>query len=318
MIEAMIAGERDSVVLADMAKGVMRKKTDRLTESPSRVTSVLITPLLCRQIIDHLDFLDGSIATLSAEICARLVPFEPQVALLTSITGISATTAQDHRGRDRSRHEPVPDRGAPVRLGGRGPGQPRVGRQEARRRHPQGRTVAAAHPDRGVTDVRLGPRAATTRRSILASPAAEARTRRRSPSPTPCSRPPGTCSAPAPSTKTLVPTTSSVVTIRPSRQSGSSAGSRPSDSSSPSTRRPHSHTSRQLHLLTHGAVPRLARPRSATALAFHRRSRKVTPERSSSVTTDGYQVRSAGLEMPRMTLVPGGADHVPRRGTGHR
>src|SRR5271154_1081637 len=30
MIEAMIAGERDSVVLADMAKGKMRNKTDRL------------------------------------------------------------------------------------------------------------------------------------------------------------------------------------------------------------------------------------------------------------------------------------------------
>ena len=33
MIEAMIAGERDSVVLADMAKGVMRNKTDRLEEA---------------------------------------------------------------------------------------------------------------------------------------------------------------------------------------------------------------------------------------------------------------------------------------------
>ena len=50
--------------------------------------------------------MDRSIATLSAEICARLVPFEPQVALLTSIPGISATTAQvivAETGADMSR-----------------------------------------------------------------------------------------------------------------------------------------------------------------------------------------------------------------------
>ena len=70
--------------------------------------------------------------------------------------------------------------------------------------------------------MRRGPKGATTRPSIPAArpsipalPAAEARTRRRSPARTPCSRPPGICSAPEPSTPTLVPTTSSAVTIRP-------------------------------------------------------------------------------------------------------
>lgn len=48
--------------------------------------------LLCRQIIDHLDFLDRSIATLTEEICARLVPFAPKVTLL--FPGISEVTAQ--------------------------------------------------------------------------------------------------------------------------------------------------------------------------------------------------------------------------------
>ena len=105
MIEAMIAGERDSVVLADMAKGVMRNKIDRLEEALEGNFGAHHA-MLCRQIIDHIDFLDDSIATLSAEICARLVPFEPQVALLTSITGISATTAQiivAETGADMSR-----------------------------------------------------------------------------------------------------------------------------------------------------------------------------------------------------------------------
>jgi hypothetical protein len=57
---------------------------------------------------------------------------------------------------------------------------------------------------------------------------------------------PGTCSQPVPSTKTPVPTTSSAVTLRPARQSGSSAGSRPSGTPSPSPTRPPS----QAHLPT--------------------------------------------------------------------
>ena len=94
MLEAMIAGERDPAVLAEHGQG---------QDAPDKIDRLEVAlegnfgphhAILCRQIIDHLDFLDHSIATLSAEICARLVPFEPQVALLTSIPGISATTAQ--------------------------------------------------------------------------------------------------------------------------------------------------------------------------------------------------------------------------------
>ena len=93
MIEALIAGERDSVVLAELSKGVMRKKIDRL-EVALEGNFGHHHALLCRQIIDHLDFLDRSIATITEEICARLVPFAPTVTLLTSIPGISEVTAQ--------------------------------------------------------------------------------------------------------------------------------------------------------------------------------------------------------------------------------
>jgi len=93
MIEAMIRGERDSAVLAEMAKGVMRNKIGRLTEALEGNFG-RHHALLCRQIIDHLDFLDRSIATLTEEICVRLAPFGPQVALLTSIPGVSVVTAQ--------------------------------------------------------------------------------------------------------------------------------------------------------------------------------------------------------------------------------
>ena len=105
MVEALIAGERDPEVLAEMAKGVMRRKIDRLGVALEGNFG-RHHALLCRQIIDHLDFLDRSIATLTEDICGRLVPFAPAVTLLTSIPGISETTAQvivAETGADMSR-----------------------------------------------------------------------------------------------------------------------------------------------------------------------------------------------------------------------
>ena len=93
MIEALIAGTRDPEVLAGMAKGVMRRKLDRLGVALAGNFG-RHHALLCRQILEHLDFLDRSIATLTAEICERLTPFSRAVTLLTSIPGISEVTAQ--------------------------------------------------------------------------------------------------------------------------------------------------------------------------------------------------------------------------------
>jgi len=105
MIEALVQGERDPVVLAELAKGRMRDKIDRL-QGALDGTFKAHHALLCRQIIAHLDFLDASIAALGAEICERLVPFEPEVALLCTIPGISPMAAQvivAETGADMSR-----------------------------------------------------------------------------------------------------------------------------------------------------------------------------------------------------------------------
>lgn len=93
MIEALIAGERDPASLAQMAKGTMRKKIDRLEEALAGSFGAHHA-IVCRQIIDHIDFLDQSIAELNAEIAARLVPFDAAVRIVTSIPGISQTTAE--------------------------------------------------------------------------------------------------------------------------------------------------------------------------------------------------------------------------------
>jgi len=93
MIEAMIAGERDPAVLAEMAKGKMRSKTERLEEAlEGNFTSH--HAFMCRQIIDHLDHLDAAIAAVTNQITTVIVPFEGAVTLLTSIPGVSAVTAQ--------------------------------------------------------------------------------------------------------------------------------------------------------------------------------------------------------------------------------
>jgi transposase len=93
MIEAMIAGERDPKVLAQMAKSRLRAKLPELEEAFSGHFGSHHA-VVCRQIIDHVDFLDRSIAALTVQITERLAPFESAVTLLCSITGVGRTTAE--------------------------------------------------------------------------------------------------------------------------------------------------------------------------------------------------------------------------------
>jgi len=105
MIEAMIAGERDPKALAEMAKSRLRAKIPQLEEAFSGHFGAHHA-IVCRQIIDHIDFLDRSIGALTKEIATRLVPFEGAVALVTSMPGISEVTAQvivAETGADMSR-----------------------------------------------------------------------------------------------------------------------------------------------------------------------------------------------------------------------
>jgi transposase len=93
IIEALISGTRDPAVLAQMAKGKMRAKIDRLEEALSGHFGQHHA-IVCSQIIDHIDFLDHSIAALTEEITTRLVPSEAAVAIVTSVPGISGGTAE--------------------------------------------------------------------------------------------------------------------------------------------------------------------------------------------------------------------------------
>lgn len=105
MIEALIAGERDPKVLAGMARSTMRAKIPALEEALTGHFGAHHA-VVARQIIDHLDFLDASIGALNAQIAERVAPFSQVVEILTSVPGISTTTAEviiAETGADMSR-----------------------------------------------------------------------------------------------------------------------------------------------------------------------------------------------------------------------
>ncbi len=93
IIEALIAGERDGAVLAEMAIGRLRNKRAALADAvvanfgPHHALSA-------RQILDHVDFLDARIAQVCEQVVVRMASFEPAIALLVEVPGISRRSAE--------------------------------------------------------------------------------------------------------------------------------------------------------------------------------------------------------------------------------
>jgi transposase len=93
MVEALIAGERDPAVLADMSKSRMRAKKDQLALALDGNFGAH-HGVVARQIIDHIAFLDASIKNLSDAIVERLGAFEAMIGLLCEIPGWGRATAE--------------------------------------------------------------------------------------------------------------------------------------------------------------------------------------------------------------------------------
>ena len=87
MLAALVEGTTDPAVLAELARGRLRKKLPELRRALQgrfrRHHAFLV-----EQILAKIDFLEETIARLNAEIDARLVPFEPMLARLDTIPGI--------------------------------------------------------------------------------------------------------------------------------------------------------------------------------------------------------------------------------------
>jgi transposase len=94
MLDALVAGTTDPEILADLARGKLRKKIPALKQALQGRFDELHA-LLIGSILAHLDFLDEQIERLSDAIEEQLGPFEPAVALPCTIPGIEQRTAQN-------------------------------------------------------------------------------------------------------------------------------------------------------------------------------------------------------------------------------
>ena len=95
MLRAVIAGERSAKVLAQMARGVMRRKIARLEEA---LDCSFFTPehaFILQMMLDSIDQLTAQIAVLDERIAALCEPYERQIAQLDAIPGFGVTAAQD-------------------------------------------------------------------------------------------------------------------------------------------------------------------------------------------------------------------------------
>jgi transposase len=93
MLEGLVAGNSDATKLADLAKGKLREKRAAL----ERALSGRIGPhqrfLLAEQLF-HIDALNDAIERVSAEIAARVHPFEATVERLDRVPGLARRTAE--------------------------------------------------------------------------------------------------------------------------------------------------------------------------------------------------------------------------------
>lgn len=93
MLDAIADGEIDSAVLAELAKGRLKKKKNDL----QRALSGIISPhqrMMIAMYRDIIKFFDEQIAQLDQEIEERMRPFEEQLQLLDTIPGVGRITAQ--------------------------------------------------------------------------------------------------------------------------------------------------------------------------------------------------------------------------------
>jgi hypothetical protein len=93
MVRAICDGVDDPAVLASMAKGTMRSKTEEL----KRALNGLVAPhqkMILKAMLDHIEQLGGLIKTLDAEIEKRMSQDIELIEALDEITGVGKISAQ--------------------------------------------------------------------------------------------------------------------------------------------------------------------------------------------------------------------------------
>jgi len=93
MLEAILSGSTNPGILAELAKGRLRKKLPLLKEA----LQGRFRPhhrFMLEQILTHLDFLDEAIARMNDEVEKQIRPFLPQINLLKTIPIVAQRTAE--------------------------------------------------------------------------------------------------------------------------------------------------------------------------------------------------------------------------------
>jgi len=93
MLQAIVSGTTDPEALADLAKGLLRKKREQLVTA----LSGRVKPhhrFLIAEHLSQIEYLEEAIQRIGAEVAERLRPFEVEVKRLDSIPGISRQIAE--------------------------------------------------------------------------------------------------------------------------------------------------------------------------------------------------------------------------------
>jgi transposase len=93
MLRALLAGERDPKVLAELARGRLRNKLPELREALRGHFSAHHA-LLVRLALDHVEQLERSIAELDTAVDRVIAPFAPARDRLDTITGVGKRAAE--------------------------------------------------------------------------------------------------------------------------------------------------------------------------------------------------------------------------------
>lgn len=93
MLDALVAGTHDPELLAELAKGTLRRKLPALREAlQGRFTDY--HALLVSQMLAQIDFLDETVASLSERVEELTRPFSRELELLDTIPGVDRRTAE--------------------------------------------------------------------------------------------------------------------------------------------------------------------------------------------------------------------------------
>jgi transposase len=93
MLDALIAGERDPKVLAELAMGRLRKKIPALAEAlVGRFDDH--HAFLAHMICDHIDTISRMVAELNTRIDTEIQPYRTEIELLDSLPGVDTRTAE--------------------------------------------------------------------------------------------------------------------------------------------------------------------------------------------------------------------------------